>query len=566
MVSLGRQVLLFLTLFAPHVHGDISARLSSESIEELESVRLVIRVHNTRRAESLDLTDLEENFHIMGNNTSSQYKYVNGRTQSWVDYQITLQPRKTGTLAIPPIRVGNLSTNPLALDVRPLTPSTRRQIDELVFYEQQFSSSSVFVQSQISMQRKLFYSNGVQLYGGQPAAPDIPNAKVVTLGENQTTTIQRNGRNYGVVTQSYAIFPEASGNLTIPAVEMTASVRVLNSGRVSRKGVRVATKEKTITVKPIPDAYPKTAPWLPAKNVSISQNFEPTLTEGPVEVGDTLTQVVKITAERNTGASIPPLSSALSGDAFRAYPEAAQLINNARGSDVIGQRIERRNLMPLRPGSLELPSATIVWWDTEANEVRRSTLAATVFQAQGNSINQQRVTSEAPASDAAAPTDGSNSEIEPSIADASNTDVAVPLSQLLQWSVVVIAILLGIVIAARGLNAALKTRTWILRQSRKRLLQQIAAADAPMIQSSLRHYLQLRYAQPADKAIQAWREEQPEAQKLIRLLDRWCYGAEQIATSREKALALATELLSHNRSSSEKQKKREPLPALYPSN
>ena len=60
MVGLGRQVLLFLTLFVPHVHGDISARLSSESIEELESVRLVIRAHNTRRAESLDLTDLEE--------------------------------------------------------------------------------------------------------------------------------------------------------------------------------------------------------------------------------------------------------------------------------------------------------------------------------------------------------------------------------------------------------------------------------------------------------------------------------------------------------------------------
>ena len=111
MVGLGRQVLLFLTLLVSHVHGDISARLSCESIEELESVRLVIRAHNTRRAESLDLTDLEENFHIMGNNTSSQYKYVNGRTQSWVDYQITLQPRKTGALSIPPIRVGSPSTN-----------------------------------------------------------------------------------------------------------------------------------------------------------------------------------------------------------------------------------------------------------------------------------------------------------------------------------------------------------------------------------------------------------------------------------------------------------------------
>ena len=86
-----------------------------------------------------------------------------------------------------------------------------------------------------------------------------------------------------------------------------------------------------------------------------------------------------------------------------------------------------------------------------------------------------------------------------------------------------------------------------------------------MIQNSLRHYLQRRYAQPSDPAIQAFRQEPPESLELIRLLVRWCYGAEQGATSREKALALAKALLNSNSSSSEKQKVREPLPALYPS-
>ena len=88
-MNLRAAVALLLTVFLPCAHAELSVRLSSNSIEELESVRLVIRAHDTRRAEALDLTELEKNFHIMGNNTSSQYQYINGQTQSWVDYQIT---------------------------------------------------------------------------------------------------------------------------------------------------------------------------------------------------------------------------------------------------------------------------------------------------------------------------------------------------------------------------------------------------------------------------------------------------------------------------------------------
>ena len=180
MVGLRVAVTLLFTLFAALGHSEISTRLSSNSIEELESVRLLIRAHNTRESEALDLTGLQDQFHIMGNNTSTQYQYINGRTQSWVDYQITLQPKTVGALTIPPIRIGNLSTKAMTLDVRPLAPSARQQIDELVFYQQQFSSTKAYVQSQILMQRQLFYAGGVQLYGGQPGAPNIENASVIT--------------------------------------------------------------------------------------------------------------------------------------------------------------------------------------------------------------------------------------------------------------------------------------------------------------------------------------------------------------------------------------------------
>jgi hypothetical protein len=513
----------------------------------------------------LDLTELEKNFHIMGNNTSSQYQYINGRTQSWVDYQITLQPKKTGNLPIPPIRIGSLSTVPLTLDVRPLAPSTRQQINELVFYEQKFSSAKVYVQGQISMQRKLFFSNGVQLYGGQPGAPNIPDAKVITLGENQTTNVQRNGRNYGVVTQNYAIFPEASGTLTVPAVEMTASVRIINNGRVSRKGVRVATEEETITVMPVPASYPRDVPWLPATNVALSQSFEPPLSGAAVNVGDTLTQIVTITVEGNTGASVPPISSVLASDAFREYPQPAQLIDNTQGQNVIGQRIERRNLMPLNPGTLKLPATEIVWWDTEANQVRRSALAATTFETLGTSISPKKITTNSPAVGADSLTDNINNEINRDIESAFDNALPATLSQGLRWSLVIIAILLGVTLAAQGLGKARATHSRALRRSRRILLQQIRRGDTSAIQHSLRQYLQLRYAIPADKAIRAWTAEQPQAERLITLLNHWCYSPTPELHDPKEIVSLAEELLRNKSTKSGHQQNREPLPALYPS-
>ena len=211
MVAVLRYWILLLLGTTCLGHAELSTRLSSDSIEELESVRLVIRDHGAQQTETLDLTELQNNFHIMGNNTSKQYQYINGRTQSWVDYQITLQPKRTGDLAIPPINIGTKSTSPLTVRVVPLAPATRQKIDELVFYEQTFSTLDAYVQSQILMQRQLFYSNGVQLYGGQPTAPKIDDAVVITLGENRASTVQRDGKLYGVVTQNYAIFPESSG-------------------------------------------------------------------------------------------------------------------------------------------------------------------------------------------------------------------------------------------------------------------------------------------------------------------------------------------------------------------
>ena len=377
-------LILVISIWSTASSAELSTRLSRSSIDELESVQLTIRANGTRSVEELDLSELEKNFQVLNTNTSSQYQYINGNEQSWVDYQITLKPRIAGTLTIPSLTIGNESSLPLTLKVRPISQSLRDEINQLVFFEVETSKESVYVQEQLLFTRRLVYSNGVQLYNEIPGPPKIANALVLMLGETRSGTTERNGKKYGVVEQRFAIFPEMSGKLEIPAIDITASVRLIERGRVSRKGVRVSTTNLLVNVMPVPEAYPEEAPWLPAQAIILTQTLEPGVSKA--NVGDTLQRKIQVRIDGNTGSILPSLNAQPSESLFSIYPTAPSIKDDTSGDSVIGFRTESSSIVPLQPGQLSLGETSITWWDTVSNEVRISVLADSRISAAGSAI------------------------------------------------------------------------------------------------------------------------------------------------------------------------------------
>ena len=377
-------LILVISIWSTASNAELSTRLSRSSIDELESVQLTIRANGTRSVEELDLSELEKNFQVLNTNTSSQYQYINGNEQSWVDYQITLKPRIAGTLTIPSLTIGNEISLPLTLKVRPISQSLRDEINQLVFFEVETSKESVYVQEQLLFTRRLVYSNGVQLYNEIPGPPKIANALVLILGETRSGTTERNGKKYGVVEQRFAIFPEMSGKLEIPAIDITASVRLIERGRVSRKGVRVSTTDLLVNVMPVPEVYPEEAPWLPAQAIILTQTLEPGVSKA--NVGDTLQRRIQVRIDGNTGSILPSLNAQPSESLFSIYPTAPSIKDDTSGDSVIGFRTESSSIVPLRPGQLSLGETSITWWDTVSNEVRISVLADSRISAAGSAI------------------------------------------------------------------------------------------------------------------------------------------------------------------------------------
>ena len=506
-------ILLLLLAHPLTTEAAVSAQLSQQTIDELETVRLTIRASQTRQTQTLDLSALETDFHVMGTNTSSQYRFVNGREQSWVDYQITLQPKRTGDLVIPRITVGPDQTPTITLRVQPLTEETRDIIDKLVFFEQEISAQEVYVQSQLVLDRRLLYSNGVQLYSDLPGAPEIPDAVVVALGEPVSANTERNGQRYGVVEQRYAIFPELSGSLTIPAISVTASVRLIDAGRVSRKGVRVDTQPVQVSVLPVPPEYPSDQPWLPAKDVQLHQVLTPE--QSNFDVGDTIKHELLIFIEGNLGSTAPPIALTLKPDEFRTYPQTPVIDDEAQKHAVIGSRLQTASILPLVPGQLHIPAVQITWWDTQAKQVRTSK-----WQAQQIAVRGTPMVTTTPKQQPDNPT--------PKPENKPTEEISQPLvfKDLLPGLLSLGGLLIvGVmVIAWRRSGLKLFSAKSSSKIELKALLKTLAAADAQSIYAALSGLVAHHYKLPAHKAIEKFCQRDQDTHGLVRELQAAIYA------------------------------------------
>ena len=374
-------------MFAAQFAGAaVSAHVDPPVVDEMESVRLTLRADGSNQAESLDLSALERDFEVLGTNTSSQFQSINGQVQSWVEYQVNLRPKRAGTLEIPAIAIAGQQSRPLTVTVRPLAPEVKQAIGRMVFFEVDVSPNPVYVQAQALLTRRLYYASGVQIYSDLPGVPNIQNAVVIPVGETRSSTEVRPEGRYGVLEQRYAIFPERSGSLLVPEISVTSSVRIQSSGRTRRSGIRVSTPEIRLDVLGVPASYPADQPWLPARQVSIRDVWErENLT---FDLGEPVRRTLTIEAIGNTGSAIPPVQLGLPENLFKQYPEPVEINENAAvaAAVVVGTREQPYSVVPVAPGTAQLPELRLTWWDTVNERVRVATASAATVRIAGDPL------------------------------------------------------------------------------------------------------------------------------------------------------------------------------------
>jgi hypothetical protein len=545
---------IFVWLLCTSAAAEVHVWLEPRIVDELDSIQLTLRATDTQVADTPDLSELQGDFEIMGSQTTSQRRSVNGSVESWVDYQYTLRPKRSGEIGIPPIRVGNQTSAPTSVLVRQLDPSIKQSIERMVFFETELTANPVYVQGQTVFIRRLYYANGVQLYSDLPGTPELANAVIVPLGETRSSSTLREGTRYGVIEQRFAIFPEQSGQLRIPESAITSSVRLRRDGRTRRSGIRISAPAQTLRVLPIPAEYPADTTWLPAAAVTLSETWSPQ--HSTFNLGDPITRSIAVTAQGNTGSAIPPLEVAFPDQHFKHYPESPILDDDASGGQVIGTRVEGYSLIPTAPGAAQLAPVTVTWWDVNARKVRTASLPARVLQLRGSVLPGDPPE----ASTAAAELPAMPAPVSPAAASKRSPNAALGLLAGLT-----LAALLGWLLYGRSRASRISPPPADKVASRRQAIRALKAArdarDVPRLRQGLLQVLQAVYTRSQDQALAHFLAE-PEHQALWQRLNAAAYGPADTATIDPDLAAdvwQAARRLKARRAS----KSENPLPPLY---
>jgi hypothetical protein len=355
-------VAMGMLMFASPATAEVKLLLDRNRITEGETVTLTFMTDDAKQSLEADFSALERDFVILDRRSETQLSIVNGRQTAVVRLLLTVEPRRAGELTIPAIDFGNEQTRPLVLRVDEAPELAPGEMPP-VFVEVEVTPEQgpYYVHAQLGLIVRVFYQQN--LTEAAISQPEPSQASVRLLQETPYQA-DRGGERYRVLERRYAIFPERSGELTLPAMQLSGRLverRDSSIWQPSVRGRRVTVESEALRLQIDPRPPEFTGPdWQPARSFNLSQQVSST---DALRVGEPVTRTIIIDAaglEENMIAE--PAWPELPG--ARIYPDQPQGISRDDGEWVLGHKEFRYAVVPEKEGELVLPELAVHWWDT----------------------------------------------------------------------------------------------------------------------------------------------------------------------------------------------------------
>lgn len=282
--------------------------------------------------------------------------------------------KQAGTITIPQLQVGGVSTEPLTVNVVESSTATGTSLD--IFFENEVVPQKAFLQQQVVYTIRLYFPEAFQ--PSSLTTPEPVNTLRRQLGDDHFDQVERDGRTYHVMERSYALFPQVSGRLEIPAPILDGTLaerfHVRSQGRQlgidhfadTGKQVRLLGKANFIEVQSRPQIATELY-WLPAKAMQLHGSWLDN--KYTVQEGDPLTLLMTLEAEGLTAAQLPDLVPE-NVENFNVYSEKVEEQTTDRPDGVRGKRSQKIVFLPTKTGKLTLPSITLRWWDINEQSMK----------------------------------------------------------------------------------------------------------------------------------------------------------------------------------------------------
>ena len=367
-------LLLCALLWIQSALAELSATVDRREIAMGETLRLTLLGDAGEQPAEVDLTPLSRDWEILSRSSATNARFINGQNQVTRTLEMELAPLREGTLSIPSLTAGGRNTTPLSIRVNPepvVAPG-----DALVLFEASVESDSVYVQAETILTVTL--QQAINLDGGEISAFDIQDAVVENL-ERRSFQRRVGNRTWLVTELRYAVYPQKSGKLTIPAIGFSAREvqpgRSLLGARLGRR-LRLTSEPIEMNVKSVPTSFPGEV-WLPARDLTLEENWS--IDPEALNVGDSTTRTLTLVGRGLQGSQLPPLSSvqgALNIPELRFYPDQEAIDQNELADGLQGRRVQSEALVARSGGAWVLPEIRIPWWNTDTDQLEFAVIPA----------------------------------------------------------------------------------------------------------------------------------------------------------------------------------------------
>lgn len=313
-----------------------------------------------------DFSPLSQQFEILNQRRSSQFSFQNGHMQRAYLFEVELIAKTAGKIEIPPIAFGADRSNPFSVTITHGAVAQKRPGESELFLEVEASPKNPYVSQEVVLSVRVLSRVS---FSGDLAQPALDGLNLSKLNGDRQFSALRGGAQYRVNERRYVFFPNQSGTLVIPPVNLTAELRDPagpDPFSVRPRQQRFHSEPVALEVRPIPAAF-KGKVWLPLRKLEIEEDWQPKAFE--VAQGDPLTRSLTVKAEGGTQGMIPDVlgeSGAIAGvQQYADQPELSEIL----GSEGLASQRKEKRAYIASGSDFEVPAVAVPWWNTKTDRM-----------------------------------------------------------------------------------------------------------------------------------------------------------------------------------------------------
>ena len=429
-------LLLIITASEYAVAATIQTSVDRNPVSIDESFQIIFTA-NESPDDDPDFSPLEKDFVVLNQTSSTNSSWINGKSSKTIQWLVNVMAKQRGSLIIPAIKFGkdySQTGTVLVADNGNKNVST----DEDLYIDVEATPLNPYIQSQVFYTLRLYTK--VDISQAQLNEPELSDAVIERLGEDNHFNTQVKGVAYSVTERKYAIFPQKSGKLTIKPLVLNAEV-ITNTRPMMNpffnsqmsKTKLVESKAITLDVKPVPTPFTGKH-WLSAEQLVLKQEWSSDLSQ--LKVGEPVTRTLSLVAKGTTVGQLPELNNTLTNAQLKTYPDQPVLQEQKKVDGLLAFREEKIAIIPSKTGATKLQAIEIPWFNTKTQQVEIASIPETTLTA----ITGATELTEAPKSPA-------TTTVEPTPAPAINTGNdnparinTVPQTNIWLWIAVFLAV------------------------------------------------------------------------------------------------------------------------------